>query len=61
MIKELQNHFEIFVTPQALSKRINSKSGVVFLKETLKNLMDAQLEIRASNKISKLLPMFSSI
>ena len=61
LVKDLQNYFKIFVTIQGLSKRINSKAGVVFLKETLKNLMATQLNVGASNKISKMLPMFSSI
>jgi hypothetical protein len=53
--------FKIFVTPQALSKRINSKAGVVFLKEALQKLMQAQLKVRFKNTLSKTFSVFSSI
>jgi hypothetical protein len=57
----LSNNFKIFVTPQALSKRINSKEGVDFLKETLKQLMQAQLKVKMGNKLSEMFYMFSGI
>lgn len=57
----LSNIFKIFVTPQALSKRINSKAGVDFLKKTLQELMRAQLKVRLKNTLSKTFYMFLSI
>ena len=57
----LSNVFKIFVTPQALSKRIISEAGVVFLKETLQKLMQAQLKVKFKNTLSKTFHVFSSI
>src|SRR4029077_3389338 len=57
----LSKNFKIFVTPQALSKRINSKAGVDLLKETLQKLMEAQLKVRLKNKFSKSFHMFTRI
>lgn len=57
----LSNVFKIFVTPQALSKRINCKAGVDFLKETLQKLMRAQLKVGLKNTLSKTFHIFSSI
>lgn len=57
----LSNVFKIFVTPQALSKRINSKEGVDFLKETLQKLMRAQLKVGWKNTLSKTFHVFLSI
>jgi hypothetical protein len=57
----LGRNFMIFVTPQALSKRINSRSGVDFIKETLQALMQAQLKVGLKNKFSKTFHMFTRI
>jgi len=57
----LSNIFKIFVTPQALSKRINSKAGVDFLKETLQKLMRTQLKVGLKNTLSKTFHVFPSI
>jgi len=57
----LGKNFKIFVSPQALSKRINCKSGVDFIKETLQALMQAQLQVGLKNKFSKTFHMFTRI
>ena len=61
LVAGLGKHFNIFVTVQALSKRINTKSSVKFLRAILHKLMVAQLKIKLSTCISQSFSMFSCI
>ncbi len=54
-------NFEIFVSPQALSKRINSVSSPRFLKTVFQKLLRAQIEMGLKNLTSKVFPMFDQI
>jgi len=57
----LRTHFNVNVTPQALSKRINSSSSVKFLREILQKLIAVQLKIGLKNSFSETFSMFSAI
>jgi hypothetical protein len=61
LVGGLSTHFSIFVSPQALSKRINSKSSPKFLESVFQQLLGAQMEIGLKNKISKVFSMFDRI
>lgn len=57
----LRSHFNVNVTPQALSKRINSSSSVKFLRAILQKLIAVQLNIGLKNSFSETFSMFSGI
>lgn len=61
LIAGLRTHFNVIMTPQALSKRINSASAVKYLKAIFVKLIAAQLKIGLKNKFSHLLPEFNGI
>jgi hypothetical protein len=61
LVAGLSTHFDIFVSPQALSTRINSKSAVKLLKSTLIHLMAIQLELGLKNKYTKTFSMFNGV
>jgi hypothetical protein len=45
LVAGLRNHFKVNVTPQALSKRINSRASVKFLKAIFNKLLTVQLKL----------------
>jgi hypothetical protein len=61
LVAGLRTHFNVIITPQALSKRINSTGAVNYLKAILVKLIAAQLKIGLKNKFSQLLPEFTGI
>jgi hypothetical protein len=61
LVAGLRTHFNVNVTPQALSKRINSASSVKFLKAILKKLIEVQLNIRLKSCFSETFSMFNGI
>jgi hypothetical protein len=61
LVAGLQKHFNVIISSQALSKRINSPSAVKYLKAILMKLIAAQLKIALKNKFSQLLPEFNGI
>ena len=61
LVAGLSKHFAIFVTPQALSKRINSSSAPNFLKTVLERLLGAQIEKGLKNQMSKCFSMFDGV
>jgi len=61
LVSGLNTHFGVDVTPQALSKRINSGSSVKFLKSIVQKLISVQLNIGLKNSFSDTFPMFTGI
>lgn len=61
LVAGLRKHFDVIITPQALSKRINSASAVKYLKAILVKLIATQLKIGLKNKFSQHLPEFTGI
>jgi hypothetical protein len=61
LVAGLWTHFKVIVTPQALSKRINSKTSSKFLKAVLQELLGVQIKIGLKNQFSELSSMFSGI
>ena len=61
LVSGLRTHFKVVVTPQALSKRINSAASVKFLKKVLNKLLAVQLKIGLKNSFSELFEMFNGI
>ncbi|MBA3721204.1 MAG: hypothetical protein H0W88_02235 [Parachlamydiaceae bacterium] len=61
LVAGLRTHFNVIITPQALSKRINSSSSVKFLKSILQKLISIQLDIGLKNFYSEIFPMFTGI
>jgi hypothetical protein len=61
LVAGLRTHFNVNVTPQALSKRINSACSVKFLKAILKKLIAVQLNIGLKNSFSETFSMFNGI
>jgi hypothetical protein len=61
LVAGLRKFFCVNVTPQALSKRINTKSSTIFLRSVLEKLMENQLSIGLKNRMSELFSMFSGI
>ncbi len=61
LVAGLRTHFNVIITPQALSKRINSSSSVKFLKSILHKLISIQLDIGLKNSYSEIFPMFTGI
>lgn len=61
LAKSLSKNFGILISPQALSKRINSIGSVKLLRCVLKKLIESQLKIGVKNKFSEMFPMFSAI
>lgn len=61
LVASLRNNFQVDVTPQALSKRINSSGSVKFLKAVLQKLIAVQLKIGLKNSFSETFSMFSGI
>ncbi|MCB0439707.1 MAG: IS4 family transposase, partial [Mangrovimonas sp.] len=57
----LSKHFNISISPQALSKRINSLGSVKLLKATLNKLLEIQLELGLKNKFSETFSMFTGV
>lgn len=57
----LSKHFNVIVTPQALSKRINSKSSPKFLKRVLQKLLEIQVKIGLGNKFTEFCSQFNGI
>lgn len=53
--------FNIRITSQALSKRINRKVSVVFLEKVLFTLMNAQMKFNFKNKYEKIFNAFSAV
>jgi hypothetical protein len=61
LVAGLSKNFGIIVTPQALSKRINSQRSVDFIKEILRKLIEAQLSVCLKNRFSETFSMFDGI
>ena len=61
LVAGLRKHFNVIVTPQALSKRINSDFSVKFLQAILKKLLEIQLKIRLKNSFTETFSMFNGI
>ena len=61
LVSGLRTHFKVVVTPQALSKRINSAGSVKFLKKVLNKLLAVQLKMGLKNSFSELFEMFNGI
>ena len=57
----LSSNFQIEVTSQALSKRINRRVSVDFLKSVLSCLMAAQIKFKFENKKNRIFDNFSSV
>lgn len=57
----LSTHFDIVVTAQALSKRINNACSVKFLKSILQKLISVQLNIGLKNNCSRSFSMFHGV
>jgi hypothetical protein len=57
----LCTHFGIVVTPQALSKRINSNSSPKYLKTVFQKLLGIQLQLGLKNYLSETFTMFNGI
>jgi hypothetical protein len=61
LVAGLRNHFNVNVSAQGLSKRINSASSVKFLKKILQKLLAVQLKIGLKNSFSEQFEMFKGI
>jgi len=61
LVNKLKDNFNVVVTPQAISKRINNRKSVKFTKKVLIKLMESQLATALSNRISEKFSMFSGI
>jgi hypothetical protein len=61
LVTGLRTHFNVIITPQALSKRINSVSSVKYLKAVFIKLIGVQFKIGFKNSFSQLFPEFSGI
>lgn len=61
LVAGLAKNFDIFVTAQALSKRINSSSSPKFLKKVFQQLLGAQIETGLKNHTSEVFHMFDHI
>ena len=61
LVAGLRKHFNIYVSAQGLSKRINSASSVKFLKKILQKLLAVQLKLGLKNSFSELFEMFNGI
>lgn len=61
LVAGLSTHFNVFVTSQALSKRINSKNSVGFLKLVYTQLLSTQLMIGLKNEFSNMFSMFNGV
>jgi hypothetical protein len=57
----LQANFNVKITPQALSKKINTKYSVLFLSKIFKKLLNIQLGIKLKNKASDLFSNFTAV
>lgn len=61
LVAGLRKHFNVHVSAQGLSKRINSASSVKFLIMILKKLLAVQLKLGLKNSFSESFSMFSGI
>lgn len=61
LVSGLSTHFKIFVTTQALSKRINSINSKKYLKMVFTKLLEVQLKIGLKNNFSETFSMFTGI
>jgi Transposase DDE domain len=61
LVAGLNTHFNVIVTPQGLSKRINSVGSVKFLKVIFQKLIGIQLKIGLKNHLSDVFLMFKGI
>ena len=61
LVAGLSKHFKVIVTPQALSKRINSDSSPKFLKRVLQKLLEIQIKIGLGNKFTEYCSGFNGI
>lgn len=57
----LHTNFNIKITPQALSKKINTKYSVRFLSKIFKKLLSVQLKIKLKNKATDVFSMFTAV
>jgi hypothetical protein len=61
LTSSLTKLFNIRITAQGLSKRINRKASVVFLEKVLFTLMNAQMKFKLKNKYEKIFEAFSAV
>lgn len=61
LVAGLSLHFKIIVSPQALSKRINSNNSPKFLRAVLQHLLGVQMKMGLRNSSSIVFPMFNGI
>lgn len=61
LVGGLSKHFNIIVTAQALSKRINNKYATKFLKSIFQKLLGVQIKLGVKNQFSEKFSMFTGI
>lgn len=61
LVAGLSEHFNIIVTPQALSKRINNPYATKFLKSVFQKLLGIQIKLGLKNQFSEKFSMFTGI
>ncbi len=61
LTSSLAKLFNVRITAQGLSKRINRKESAVFLEKVLFTLMNAQMKFKLKNKYEKIFNAFSAV
>lgn len=61
LVAGLAKNFDIFVSPQALSKKINSNNSPKFLKKVFQKLLGAQIGMGLKNQTSEIFHMFDHV
>ena len=61
LVAGLSDYFNIIVTPQALSKRINNSYSTKFLKSIFQKILGIQIKLGVKNRFSETFSMFTGI